>query len=155
MDRNLDFTLGTKFSALPDMIKDLHAHHQRYVLIVVPGAFVSSCVCSAAFVWQLFPHTGSGHQQRAARGLVLAVRGRDEERRVYQRLWRKCHYWEGESLQHVELQRRHLASKAGSSLRCGPAWPHFPISPMRRRTNGGTTTWRGSTRRCPLMGYGL
>lgn len=42
MDRYLDFTLGDKFSALPDMIKDLHAHDQRYVVIVVPGASLSS-----------------------------------------------------------------------------------------------------------------
>lgn len=45
MDRYLDFTLDTKFSDLPHMIKDLHAHDQRYVMIVVPGAFVSLCVC--------------------------------------------------------------------------------------------------------------
>ncbi|XP_056890732.1 lysosomal alpha-glucosidase isoform X1 [Takifugu flavidus] len=37
MDRYLDFTLDSKFSALPDMIKDLHAHDQRYVIIVDPG----------------------------------------------------------------------------------------------------------------------
>lgn len=43
MDRYLDFTLDSKFSALPDMIKDLHAHDQRYVIIVVPGTFVSFC----------------------------------------------------------------------------------------------------------------
>lgn len=41
MDRYLDFTLDSKFSTLPDMIKDLHAHDQRYVIIVVPGTFVS------------------------------------------------------------------------------------------------------------------
>lgn len=35
MDRYMDFTLGTDFATLPDMIKDLHAHDQRYVLIVV------------------------------------------------------------------------------------------------------------------------
>lgn len=45
MDRKLDFTLDSNFSSLPDMIADLHAHHQRYVLILVPGAFVSS-VCA-------------------------------------------------------------------------------------------------------------
>lgn len=39
MDRYLDFTVDAKFSALPDMVKDLHAHDQRYVIIVVPGGF--------------------------------------------------------------------------------------------------------------------
>lgn len=42
MDRYLDFTVDAKFSTLPDMIKDLHAHDQRYVIIVVPGASLSS-----------------------------------------------------------------------------------------------------------------
>ncbi|CAF98114.1 unnamed protein product, partial [Tetraodon nigroviridis] len=37
MDRKLDFTLDSNFSSLPDMIADLHAHHQRYVLILDPG----------------------------------------------------------------------------------------------------------------------
>lgn len=45
MDRSLDFTLDTKFSALPDMIEDLHAHDQRYVMILVPGLPVCVCVC--------------------------------------------------------------------------------------------------------------
>lgn len=48
-----------------------------------------------------------------------------------------------------------LTSKTVSLLRCGPDWRHFRISPMRKRTNGGTTTWRGTTRRCRLMAYGL
>lgn len=100
MDRYLDFTLDAKFSALPDMIKDLHAHDQRYVIIVVPGTFVffRCIVWLTALVWRPFPHAGSRHQQHPARGLVLDVRGRTEERCVCQRLWRKCHYREGEDL---------------------------------------------------------
>lgn len=35
MDRYLDFTLGSDFATLPDMIQDMHAHGQRYVMIVV------------------------------------------------------------------------------------------------------------------------
>uniref|UniRef100_A0A8C2WRZ2 Alpha glucosidase 2 n=1 Tax=Cyclopterus lumpus TaxID=8103 RepID=A0A8C2WRZ2_CYCLU len=38
MDRFLDFTLDpTKFATLPDLVKDLHAHDQRYVMILDPG----------------------------------------------------------------------------------------------------------------------
>lgn len=37
MERYLDFTLGSDFATLPDMIKDMHAHDQRYVMIVDPG----------------------------------------------------------------------------------------------------------------------
>ncbi|XP_074553137.1 lysosomal alpha-glucosidase [Halichoeres trimaculatus] len=38
MDRFMDFTIDpTKFSTLPDMVKDLHAHDQRYVMILDPG----------------------------------------------------------------------------------------------------------------------
>lgn len=38
MDRYLDFTLDANFATLPDVVKDLHAHNQRYVLIVVHGS---------------------------------------------------------------------------------------------------------------------
>uniref|UniRef100_A0AAZ3QT78 P-type domain-containing protein n=1 Tax=Oncorhynchus tshawytscha TaxID=74940 RepID=A0AAZ3QT78_ONCTS len=38
MDRSLDFTFDpTAFSTLPDMVKDLHSHGQRYVMILDPG----------------------------------------------------------------------------------------------------------------------
>lgn len=38
MDQFLDFTFdSTKFGTLPDMVKDLHAHDQRYVMILDPG----------------------------------------------------------------------------------------------------------------------
>lgn len=37
MDRFMDFTIDpTKFSTLPDLVKDLHAHNQRYVMMLVP-----------------------------------------------------------------------------------------------------------------------
>ncbi|XP_034043234.1 lysosomal alpha-glucosidase [Thalassophryne amazonica] len=38
MDQFLDFTLdSTNFSSLPDLVKDLHDHNQRYVMILDPG----------------------------------------------------------------------------------------------------------------------
>ncbi|KAI4903325.1 hypothetical protein NFI96_015943 [Prochilodus magdalenae] len=38
MDRALDFTFEPeKFSTLPDLVKDLHMHNQRYVMILDPG----------------------------------------------------------------------------------------------------------------------
>ncbi|KAM9856764.1 lysosomal alpha-glucosidase [Aulostomus maculatus] len=38
MDRFLDFTFDpTNFATLPDVVKDLHAHYQRYVMILDPG----------------------------------------------------------------------------------------------------------------------
>ncbi|KAL1005157.1 hypothetical protein UPYG_G00055320 [Umbra pygmaea] len=38
MDRSLDFTFEpANFSTLPDMVKDLHSHGQRYVMILDPG----------------------------------------------------------------------------------------------------------------------
>uniref|UniRef100_A0A8D3BUX7 Alpha glucosidase 2 n=1 Tax=Scophthalmus maximus TaxID=52904 RepID=A0A8D3BUX7_SCOMX len=38
MDQFLDFTLDpAKFATLPDLVKDLHAHDQRYVMILDPG----------------------------------------------------------------------------------------------------------------------
>ncbi|KAL6481335.1 hypothetical protein MHYP_G00094150 [Metynnis hypsauchen] len=38
MDRALDFTIDpVKFSTLPDLVKDLHIHNQRYVMILDPG----------------------------------------------------------------------------------------------------------------------
>uniref|UniRef100_A0A8P4K6Y5 Alpha glucosidase 2 n=1 Tax=Dicentrarchus labrax TaxID=13489 RepID=A0A8P4K6Y5_DICLA len=38
MDRFLDFTFdSTQFATLPDLVKDLHAHDQRYVMILDPG----------------------------------------------------------------------------------------------------------------------
>lgn len=38
MERFMDFTLDpAAFSTLPDMVKDLHAHQQRYVMILDPG----------------------------------------------------------------------------------------------------------------------
>ncbi|KAG7486476.1 lysosomal alpha-glucosidase-like [Solea senegalensis] len=38
MDQFLDFTFdSTKFATLPDLVKDLHAHDQRYVMILDPG----------------------------------------------------------------------------------------------------------------------
>uniref|UniRef100_A0A7N8WTL8 Alpha glucosidase 2 n=1 Tax=Mastacembelus armatus TaxID=205130 RepID=A0A7N8WTL8_9TELE len=38
MDRFMDFTFdSTKFATLPDLVKDLHAHDQRYVMILDPG----------------------------------------------------------------------------------------------------------------------
>ncbi|KAG5854548.1 hypothetical protein ANANG_G00038970 [Anguilla anguilla] len=38
MDRSLDFTFDPQqFSTLPDMVKDLHSHGQRYVMILDPG----------------------------------------------------------------------------------------------------------------------
>lgn len=52
MERYLDFTLGSDFATLPDMIKDMHAHDQRYVMIVVqpPSSLLCllllpQCVC--------------------------------------------------------------------------------------------------------------
>lgn len=51
MERYLDFTLGSDFATLPDMVKDMHAHDQRYVMIVVrppscpPVVAPSLCVC--------------------------------------------------------------------------------------------------------------
>ena len=36
MDQYLDFTLDpTNFATLPDLVKDLHTHDQRYVMILV------------------------------------------------------------------------------------------------------------------------
>lgn len=36
MDQFKDFTLDSnKFATLPDLVKDLHAHNQRYVMILV------------------------------------------------------------------------------------------------------------------------
>ncbi|XP_060754556.1 lysosomal alpha-glucosidase [Neoarius graeffei] len=38
MDRTLDFTFDPmRFSTLPDLVKDLHLHSQRYVMILDPG----------------------------------------------------------------------------------------------------------------------
>ncbi|KAM9792525.1 lysosomal alpha-glucosidase [Neosynchiropus ocellatus] len=38
MDQFLDFTYDLKnFASLPDMVEDLHAHNQRYVIILDPG----------------------------------------------------------------------------------------------------------------------
>uniref|UniRef100_A0A674D8I7 Alpha glucosidase 2 n=1 Tax=Salmo trutta TaxID=8032 RepID=A0A674D8I7_SALTR len=38
MDRSLDFTFDpAAFSTLPDMVKDLHSHGQRYVMMLDPG----------------------------------------------------------------------------------------------------------------------
>ncbi|KAG8014605.1 Lysosomal alpha-glucosidase [Nibea albiflora] len=38
MDQFMDFTYDpTKFDTLPEMVKDLHAHDQRYVIILDPG----------------------------------------------------------------------------------------------------------------------
>lgn len=38
MDQYLDFTLNAEFAMLPDVVKDLHAHDQHYVLIMVGGS---------------------------------------------------------------------------------------------------------------------
>ncbi len=44
MDRFMDFTFDpTKFATLPDLVKDLHAHDQRYVMILV---YRSLCLLS-------------------------------------------------------------------------------------------------------------
>ena len=46
MDQYLDFTLdSTNFATLPDLVKDLHAHDQRYVMILVNGDFLLSSMC--------------------------------------------------------------------------------------------------------------
>ncbi|XP_061576253.1 lysosomal alpha-glucosidase [Cololabis saira] len=38
MDRFLDFTFdSTNFGTLPDLVKDLHTHNQKYVMIIDPG----------------------------------------------------------------------------------------------------------------------
>ncbi|KAM9314287.1 lysosomal alpha-glucosidase isoform 2-T2 [Pholidichthys leucotaenia] len=38
MDRQMDFTYDpTNFATLPDLVKDLHVHDQRYVMILDPG----------------------------------------------------------------------------------------------------------------------
>ncbi|XP_060910669.1 lysosomal alpha-glucosidase [Labrus mixtus] len=38
MDNSMDFTFdSTKFATLPDLVKDLHAHDQRYVMMLDPG----------------------------------------------------------------------------------------------------------------------
>uniref|UniRef100_A0A3Q3F1E6 Alpha glucosidase 2 n=1 Tax=Labrus bergylta TaxID=56723 RepID=A0A3Q3F1E6_9LABR len=38
MDDSKDFTFdSTKFATLPDLVKDLHAHNQRYVMMLDPG----------------------------------------------------------------------------------------------------------------------
>lgn len=47
MERFLDFTFDSeKFATLPDLVKDLHAHDQRYVMILVHGRLcLLSYVC--------------------------------------------------------------------------------------------------------------
>lgn len=41
MDQFMDFTYDpTKFGSLPDLVKDLHAHDQRYVMILVIQTFI-------------------------------------------------------------------------------------------------------------------
>ena len=46
MDQFMDFTYDqTKFGTLPDLVKDLHAHDQRYVMILVHGSFAFAFVC--------------------------------------------------------------------------------------------------------------
>ena len=47
MERFLDFTFDpASFATLPDMVKDLHAHGQRYVMILVCRSVycISTCV---------------------------------------------------------------------------------------------------------------
>lgn len=45
MDQFMDFTYDpTKFDTLPEMVKDLHAHDQRYVIILVHRRCVFVCV---------------------------------------------------------------------------------------------------------------
>lgn len=47
MDQFMDFTFdSTKFATLPDLVKDLHAHDQRYVMILVHRSlYLYSLVC--------------------------------------------------------------------------------------------------------------
>lgn len=46
MEQFLDFTFdSTNFATLPDLVKDLHAHDQRYVMILVHrSVHLHSCV---------------------------------------------------------------------------------------------------------------
>lgn len=64
MERSLDFTLDAKFSALPDMIQDLHAHDQRYVMILVRAC---ACVRGALLCSALMAVCAHRTQASAAR----------------------------------------------------------------------------------------
>lgn len=76
MDRYLDFTLGTDFATLPDMIKDVHAHDQRYVMIVVrsrssrPVVAVRKCMTSG-LVLTCRIRVLVARSQRARTGLMM------------------------------------------------------------------------------------
>lgn len=87
MERYLDFTLGSDFATLPDMIEDLHAHDQRYVMIVVRPlvSLPVAVVCLRVTPLAMFGSAGSGYQQHTAAGLILALRRRAEEGRLHQR----------------------------------------------------------------------
>lgn len=50
MDRSLDFTFDPQqFATLPDMMKDLHSHGQRYVMILV---FILVYLADNAYLFQ-------------------------------------------------------------------------------------------------------
>lgn len=51
MDRFMDFTFdSTNFATLPELVKDLHAHDQRYVMILVRRSLIwNSCVFLVCF----------------------------------------------------------------------------------------------------------
>lgn len=77
MERYLDFTLGSDFATLPDMIKDMHAHDQRYVMIVVrpvsslPVAVAVVCVDdTTGHVWTRRIQVLAARSRRARTGLT-------------------------------------------------------------------------------------
>ncbi len=72
MDQFMDFTYDTtKFATLPDVVKDLHAHDQRYVMILVHRSLYLVLYCVFCIIWYLSvtavsQPAGSWYQQRTA-----------------------------------------------------------------------------------------
>ncbi len=181
MDQFMDFTFdSTKFATLPDLVKDLHAHDQRYVMILVRRSLYRfynvCCVLFGVFVWLLClnlqdPGISSTQPEGSYwpfdEGLRRDVFIKDAEGKT---LIGKVipdptkHKWDYLKTQfllsplsftEVNLQRVWVINSSMCPSRCGLVWQRILISLMMWHMNGGMTTFRGSMTRSHLMDYGL
>lgn len=164
MDQFLDFTFdSTKFGTLPDLVKDLHDHDQRYVMILVHRSFLFAFICVSDFAYLYDRCVSTCRIQASAARSLRAHTGRTmkgwggtfllktpKEKHSLGR-WETndipITFWNVRGVLEIRLSI--------SSSRCGRVWQHILISLMMWHTSGGTRTSRDSTRRCILMDYGL